>query len=121
MTMSEVLSAAGAGGVQLDNHIFLHPDDVSEGPDRGEGCADQIRNQQSLKDQPAGSLSALQQIQWVCEKAGLDVPTTVLEAAYMQVYISDEINWIFEIEAWVHVSCGMSTDSAMLRKEQCCH
>lgn len=81
MTTSEACSAAGAAGVQLDELVPLHLDYVSEGGyDRDGGHAEQLRDLQDSCDQPAGGEYALQQIQSLCKKAGLDVPSIVLKA-----------------------------------------
>lgn len=60
MTISEARSAADAAGVQLDEPVDLHPDNVFEAGVRGErGHAEAIWDLQDLSDQSAGSVSAL--------------------------------------------------------------
>lgn len=78
MTLSEKRSATEAAGVQIDKHVTGHPDSVAEhGDDRNGWHAEKIYDLQVLRDPSAGGLSALQQIQWLCVKMRLDVPTTV--------------------------------------------
>lgn len=69
--MSKACSAAEAAGVQPDELVSLHPDNVSEGADdRDGGHVEPIWNLQDLTDHSAGCVSAFQQIESLCEKAG---------------------------------------------------
>lgn len=81
MTMPGARCAAKAACVQPDDPPPLHRDDVYKGVgDRDATHAEQIWDAQNLCEQSAGGVSALQQIQVLDEKAGLEVPTTVLKA-----------------------------------------
>lgn len=94
VTLSEVRKAAEGAGVQLDEPVSLHPGNVSEGvDDRDSGQAQQILVLQDLSDQWGGGEYAVQQIQSVCEKAGLVVRTTVPET---QKFIAQELATIPE-------------------------
>lgn len=63
MTTSEELSAAETAGVQLNNHVSLHPENFFEGGDnRDGGHAKQIWDLQELSEQSTAGLSTLQQI-----------------------------------------------------------
>lgn len=86
MTMSETRSAAEGTGSQIDESAFLHSDNVSESRDDKDGASvEQILDLQDLSDQTVGGVSAVQHIKWLCEKARLDVPTTILGAQILIV------------------------------------
>lgn len=81
MRISEARSAAVTASAQIYETVPPHPINVSAGRDnRGTAPTKQIRNLQDFSDQSIREVSALCQVQLHCEKAGLYVPTIVLEA-----------------------------------------
>lgn len=81
MTMCKVRNATEAAIVQLEKPISLHPNNVSQGcDDRDDGHAEPKEDLQDKSHQSAGGLSALRQIQSLCEKTGSDIPAAVLKA-----------------------------------------
>lgn len=79
MTTSEARNAAEAAGMQLDEPILLHSGNVSEGGDDKDTVpAEQIWDFHDLSDHFAGGVPAVQHIELVREKGGLDVPTATL-------------------------------------------
>lgn len=78
--MPEVRSDVETAVVQRDEPIFLHLVNFSEGDDdRDDAHAEQIWDLQDSRDQLAGGVPALQQMQSLCEKERLEILITVLE------------------------------------------
>lgn len=79
--MSGTGRAAEAAVVQLHEAFPLYPDNVFEGSDdRDAEPVEHVRELHDLCSQSSGGMYAFQETQVLCEKAGLEVPTTVLEA-----------------------------------------
>lgn len=80
-TMSEARSVAGTAGVQLDDPVTSHPYNGIEGGDNKDGGhAEKVWEMQHLRDQSSCGVSAPDQIQLFCKKAGLHVPANLFEA-----------------------------------------
>lgn len=81
MKKSEGHGPSEAAGVRRHELASLQPADVSIGGDeRYRGAAEHILVLQNLKKECSEGVYALQQIQFPCEKAGLNVSTGVLQA-----------------------------------------
>lgn len=79
--MHKTRRSTKAAVAQLDDHVPQHFDSVSKcSDDRDRGHADQVWTRHVLSDQSAGSMPAPKKIRLLSAKAGLNVPTTVLEA-----------------------------------------
>lgn len=80
-TKSEMRSAAGTAGVQVDEPLLLLHFNISWGfDDRSDGHAEPIWDSQDFRNLSVGTVSALQQVQSLLLKVGLDAPTTFIEA-----------------------------------------
>lgn len=80
MTMSKSHSADEISGTQLDASVPPNPANIlNGGGDRDARYAEKIWDLRDLRDQSAGGVSALHQIQSFYEEAGLNVPAGVLK------------------------------------------
>lgn len=76
--MSEARSVPEAAGVQRENPLSLHRYNLCEGRDNRDAVTtEQIQDLDDLGDQSTTGVSVPQQVQLLCEKAVLGVPTTV--------------------------------------------
>lgn len=88
LTTSEADSTAEATGVQLDKAVLVSSDNVFEGgDDRDDRHTEAILDLQGFSDHSARDVQAFQEIKSFCEKEGLDVQDTLLEAQKLIVQV----------------------------------